>query len=185
MIAAVLGGFLPSGRFACSDVQQTVPAVASVSSACQERTDGDAFAAVLEVLSEYDSRPNVSLMKFGKAAMVMGRTVGKAGGAWTRKVAKAFRHVSTVHMLEYAEASASVRDEIEAKVLGALSRDSLVYDHRIGGEVFEEAFGTVSPDGRHVSDVVIVLYGQSVVCLSGTVLSSDVERIVRRLARQL
>ena len=50
---------------------------------------------------------------------------------------------------------------------------------------FDETYGEVSEDGVHVSDLVIILYGQTVVALKGTVLESDVDRIIRRLNKQL
>ena len=168
ILAAVLGGIIPSGRLSC-----------------QTPSHEEAFTTVVGVLQEYDGRPNVSLMRFGKAAMVMGRAVGKAGTAWTRKVAKAFRHVSTVYMLEYGQADPGLRDEMEGKVLENVSRDNLIYTGRIGDSVFDETFGETSEDGKRVSNLVIVMYGQSIVCLQGDVLATDVERIVRRLERQL
>ena len=38
----------------------------------------DSFNSVIAVMEEYDGRSNVSLMKLGKLAMTMGKTVGRA-----------------------------------------------------------------------------------------------------------
>ena len=51
--------------------------------------------------------------------------------------------------------------------------------------MIDESFGEVSEDGKHVSNLVIILYGQSAVALKGSVLASDIDRIVRRLNKQL
>ena len=143
------------------------------------------FDNVISLVEEYDGMSNVSLMKLGKLAMAMGKTVGRAGGEWTRKVAKAFKRVNTVYMLDYGESAASVREKIETSVKGCLSPDYLILSNRAGDLVFDETYGDKSSDGKHVSDLIIIMYDQSVVCIKGTVLSSDVERIVRRLNKQL
>ena len=140
---------------------------------------------ITALMQEYDSKANVSLMKLGKLAMSMGKTVGRAGGEWTSKVAKAFKRVNTVYMLDYGEAGPAVREEIEASVKGCLSPDYLILSNKAGDLVFDETYGERSADSKHVSDLVIIMYDQSIVCIKGTVLSSDVERIVRRLNKQL
>ncbi len=53
----------------------------------------EGFENITALMERYDGRGNVSLMKLGRVAMTMGKTVGKAGSAWTRKVAKAFKRV--------------------------------------------------------------------------------------------
>lgn len=143
------------------------------------------FENVVARVEEYDGLGNVSLMKLGKLAMTMGKTVGRAGGEWTRKVAKAFRRVNTVYMLDYGESAPVTRDKIEAEIAGMLSKDYLILSNGAGSQVFDETYGDISPDGKHVSNLIIIMYGQSVVCIKGTVLSTDVERIVRRLNKQL
>jgi hypothetical protein len=136
-------------------------------------------------MEEYDGRGNVSLMKLGKLAMTMGKTVGRAGSEWTRKVAKAFKRVNTVYMLEYGESSPSLREGIESRVSSFLPPEHLILRNGSGELVFDETYGQVSEDGKHVSDLIIIMYDQSVVCIKGTVLRSDVDRIVRRLNKQL
>lgn len=173
IVAAVLGGLILSARASCL-----------VGAGLQSNHE-EAFSSALELMSRYDGRPGVSLMRFGKAAMIMGRTVGNAGSAWTRKVAKAFRKVSAVYMLEYSEAPASLQEEIESAVSRGLDKDNLILRNGKGELVFDETYGSLSEDGKRVSDLVILMYGQSVVCLKGSVLASDVERIVRRLGKQL
>ena len=160
----------------------TVPAAGQEPS---EVASGDGFDNILSLMEQYDGKANVSLMKVGRLAMTMGKTVGKAGTAWTRKVAKAFRKVNTVYMLEYGESRPELRDEIEASVLQNITQENLLLRNEQGGLVFDETFGERSEDGKHVSDVVLIMYGQSVVALKGTILSTDVERIVRRLNKQL
>ena len=145
----------------------------------------DGFNSVIAVMEEYDGRGNVSLMKLGKLAMTMGKTVGRAGSEWTRKVAKAFKRVNTVYMLEYGESSPRLREEIEASVSSYLPPEHMILRNGSGELVFDETYGQVSEDGRHVSDLMIIMYDQSVVCIKGTVLRTDVERIVRRLNKQL
>ncbi len=143
------------------------------------------FDSIVALMEEYEGRSNVSLMKLGKLAMTMGKTVGRAGSEWTRKVAKAFRRVNTVYMLEYGESSVRTRDEIEERITGKLPKEYLILSNGAGDQVFDETYGETSADGKHVSNLVIVMYGQSVICMKGTVLSTDVERIVRRLNKQL
>ena len=140
----------------------------------------DSFNSVIAVMEEYDGRSNVSLMKLGKLAMTMGKTVGRAGSEWTRKVAKAFKRVNTVYMLEYGESSPRLREEIESRVSSYLPTEHMILRNGSGELVFDETYGQVSEDGRHVSDLIIIMYDQSVVCIKGTVLRTDVERIVRR-----
>lgn len=145
----------------------------------------DIFDGVVSAMEQYDGRSNVSLMKLGKLAMSMGKTVGRAGGEWTRKVAKAFRRVNTVYMLEYGESAPSTREEIEAAVKSKVDKEYLILSNGAGSQVFDETYGDRSEDGKHVSDLIIIMYDQSVVAIKGTVLSTDVERIVRRLNKQL
>ena len=143
------------------------------------------FDGVVAVMEQYEGRSNVSLMKLGKLAMSMGKTVGRAGGEWTRKVAKAFKRVSTVYMLEYSESAPSTGEEIEAAVKGKMAKEYLILSNGAGSQIFDETYGDRSDDGKHVSDLIIIMYDQSVVAIKGTVLSTDVERIVRRLNKQL
>ena len=88
-------------------------------------------------------------------------------------------------MLEYGESPVQTRDELEERVTGKLPKEYLILSNGAGDQVFDETYGETSADGKHVSNLVIVMYGQSVVCIKGTVLSTDVERIVRRLNKQL
>lgn len=145
----------------------------------------DSFNSVIAVMEEYDGRGNVSLMKLGKLAMTMGKTVGRAGSEWTRKVAKAFKRVNTVYMLEYGESSPRLREEIESRVSSYLPTEHMILRNGSGELVFDETFGQLSEDGKHVSDLMIIMYDQSLVCIKGTVLRTDVDRIVRRLNKQL
>ena len=145
----------------------------------------EGFENIVALMERYDGKGNVSLMKLGRVAMTMGKTVGKAGSAWTRKVAKAFKHVGIVCMLDYGYSSPELKDEIEASILRNIVKENLVKRDGEGSLTFDETYGVVSEDGKHVSDLIIILYGQSVVTLKGTVLASDVARIVRRLNNQL
>lgn len=145
----------------------------------------EGFENIVALMERYDGKGNVSLMKLGRVAMTMGKTVGKAGSAWTRKVAKAFKHVGVVCMLDYGYSSPNLKDEIEASILRNIVKENLVKRDGEGSLTFDETYGIISEDGKHVSDLIIILYGQSVVTLKGTVLSSDVDRIVRRLNKQL
>ena len=145
----------------------------------------EGFNNIVALMEQYEGRGNVSLMKLGKLAMTMGKTVGRAGSEWTRKVAKAFKRVNTVYMLEYSEAGPGLREEIETAVNEYIIKANLILSNKAGNQVFDETFGQVSDDGKHVSDLIIIMYDQSVVCIKGTVLASDVERIVRRLNKQL
>ncbi len=145
----------------------------------------EGFENIVSLMERYDGKGNVSLIKLGRVAMTMGKTVGKAGSAWTRKVAKAFKHVGVVCMLDYGYSSPNLKDEIEASILRNIVKENLVKRDGEGSLTFDETYGIISEDGKHVSDLIIILYGQSVVTLKGTVLSSDVDRIVRRLNKQL
>ena len=172
----------------CLSIVILVSLLAPCKSFSQEPSDSSQEASVenvLLVMKEYDGRENVSLMKLGKMAMTMGKTVGRAGNAWTRKVAKAFRRVDTVYMLDYGDSPVNLRDEIDSEVKKYLISSNLVLTNRLGPEITDETFGEVSDDGKRVSDLIIAMYGQSVVCIKGSVLASDVERIVRRLNKQL
>ena len=145
----------------------------------------EGFENIVALMERYDGKGNVSLMKLGRVAMTMGKTVGKAGSAWTRKVAKAFKHVGVVCMLDYGYSSPELKDEIEASIMRNIVKENLVKRDGEGSLTFDETYGVVSEDGKHVSDLIIILYGQSVVTLKGIVLASDVDRIVRRLNKQL
>ena len=150
-----------------------------------EGTYEDSFENIVTLMDRYDGKGNVSLMKLGRMAMTMGKTVGRAGTAWTRKVAKAFKRVDVVYMLDYAYSRPELKDEIEASVLKNIIKENLVKRNEQGAFAFDETYGVVSEDGKHVSDLVIILYGQSVVALKGTILTSDIDRILRRLNKQL
>ena len=136
-------------------------------------------------MDRYDGKGNVSMMKLGRVAMTMGKTVGRAGTAWTRKVAKAFKRVDVVYMLDYAYCRPELKDAIEASVLKNIIKENLVKRNGEGSFAFDETYGIVSEDGKHISDLVIILYGQSVVALKGSILASDLDRILRRLNKQL
>lgn len=150
-----------------------------------EGTYEEGFENITALMERYDGRGNVTLMKLGRVAMTMGKTVGKAGSAWTRKVAKAFKRVGVVYMLDYGDSRPELKEEIETGVKRNLRPENLVRRGGEGSISFDETYGEVSEDGSHVSDLVIILYGQSVVALKGTVLESDVDRIIRRLNKQL
>ena len=145
----------------------------------------EGFENIVALMGKYDGKGNVSLMKLGRVAMSMGRTVGKAGSAWTRKVAKAFKRVNVVYMLEYSGSRPELKEEIETSIIRNIRKECLVKKSGAGSISFDETYGVVSEDGKTVSDLVIILYGQSVVALEGTVLASDVDRIVKRLNNQL
>lgn len=136
-------------------------------------------------MDRYDGKGNVSLMKLGRLAMTMGKTVGRAGSAWTRKVAKAFKRVDVVYMLDYAYSRPDLKEEIEASVLKNIVKENLVKREGKGSFAFDETYGIISDDGKHVSDLIIILYGQSVVAMKGTILTSDIDRILNRLNKQL
>ena len=88
-------------------------------------------------------------------------------------------------MLEYGESRPELREAIEAAVLQNVVSSDLVLRNGKGELVFDETYGETSEDGKHVSNLVIIMYDQSVIALKGTILSTDVERIVRRLNKQL
>lgn len=119
--------------------------------------------------------------------MSMGKTFGKAAisDPWVRMVIKAFRRVSGVFILDYGECLESTKELIEDEIGKHLSPNNLVYSNKDGQEVIDEVFGTTSPDGETVSDLVIILHGQSVICIRGSLASTDVPRTVNRLKRQL
>ena len=150
-----------------------------------EGTYDEGFEAITALMERYDGRGNVSLMKLGRVAMTMGKTVGKAGSAWTRKVAKAFKRVGVVLMLDYGDSRPELKEEIESGIKHYLRPEYLVKRGGEGAFSFDETYGEMSEDGSHVSNLVIILYGQTTVALKGTVLASDVDRIVRRLNKQL
>lgn len=145
----------------------------------------NSFESIVTILEQYDGKGGASLMKAGRMAMTMGKTIGRAGSAWTKKVAKAFKRVNTVYLLEYSGSRIELRNEIESNVLEHLDSTNLVLRQNMGELVLDETYGTVSEDGKHVSNAVIIIFDQSVVALKGTILSSDVERIVRRLNKQM
>ena len=165
--------------------QGPLSGLAAPSEAPFEGTYQEGFENITALMERYDGRGNVSLMKLGRVAMTMGKTVGKAGSAWTRKVAKAFKRVGVVYMLDYGDSRPELKDEIETAVKRNLRSENLVRRNGEGSFAFDETYGEVSEDGAHVSDLVIILYGQTVVALKGTVLESDVDRIIRRLNKQL
>ena len=145
----------------------------------------EGFGNIITIMESFDGKGNVSLMKLGRVAMTMGRTVGRAGSAWTRKVAKAFKKVDVVYMLDYGDSRPDIKETIEEEITRFLPEENLVKRDAEGGFAFDETFGEVSEDGKHVTNLVIILYGQSTVALKGSVLASDVDRIVRRLNKQL
>ena len=69
--------------------------------------------------------------------------------------------------------------------MSKIIKDNLILRNGAGNSVFDETYGETSADGKHVSDLIIIMYDQSIVAIKGTVLSTDVERIVRRLNKQL
>ena len=88
-------------------------------------------------------------------------------------------------MLEYSGSRPELKEEIETSIIRNIRKECLVKKSGAGSISFDETYGVVSEDGKTVSDLVIILYGQSVVALEGTVLASDVDRIVKRLNNQL
>ncbi len=135
----------------------------------------------------FGERDNVSYMKVGLIAMVMGKTFGKAAisDPWLKMVIKAFKKVSGVFILDYGECLESTKESMEEEVGRYLSPNYLVYSNTDDFGVVDEAFGITSSDGNTVSDLVIILHGQSIICIRGTLASTDVPRTVNRLKRQL
>lgn len=148
---------------------------------------GQAFTEITGLMKLFGERDNVSFMKVGRVAMSMGKTFGKAAisDPWVRMVIKAFRKVNGVFILDYGECLESTKELIEDEIGKHLSPNNLVYSNKDGQEVIDEVFGTTSPDGETVSDLVIILHGQSVICIRGSLASTDVPRTVNRLKRQL
>ena len=70
----------------------------------------EGFGNIITLMESFDGKGNVSLMKLGRVAMTMGRTVGRAGSAWTRKVAKAFKKVDVVYMLDYGDSRPELKE---------------------------------------------------------------------------
>lgn len=182
VITLLAGGFVSKAQI---PGQGPLAGLEAPAEAPFEGTYQEGFESITALMERYDGRGNVSLMKLGRVAMTMGKTVGKAGSAWTRKVAKAFRKVGVVYMLDYGDSRPELKDEIENGIKHYLRPENLVKRGSEGSFSFDETYGEVSEDGSHVSDLVIILYGQSAVALKGTVLYSDVDRIVRRLNKQL
>ena len=148
---------------------------------------GQAFTDITGLMKLFGERDNVSFMKVGRVAMSMGKTFGKAAisDPWVRMVIKAFRKVNGVFILDYGECLESTKELIEDEIGKYLSPNNLVYSNKDGQDVIDEVFGTTSPDGETVSDLVIILHGQSVICIRGSLASTDVPRTVNRLKRQL
>jgi hypothetical protein len=148
---------------------------------------GQAFTEITGLMKLFGERDNVSFMKVGRVAMSMGKTFGKAAisDPWVRMVIKAFRKVSGVFILDYGECLESTKELIEDEIGKHLSPNNLAYSNKDGLEVIDEVFGTTSPDGETVSDLVIILHGQSVICIRGSLAATDVPRTVNRLKRQL
>lgn len=154
----------------------------------QEEDYGQCFEAITALMKQYGEKDNVSYMKVGRAAMTMGKTFGKAAisDPWVRMVIKAFKKVSGVFILDYGECQASTKEMIEEGIANYLSPNYLVYskEDQQGGTV-DEAYGSSSSDGSTVTDLVIFLHGQSVICIRGSLAATDVPRTVGRLKRQL
>ena len=125
---------------------------------------GQAFTEITGLMKLFGERDNVSFMKVGRVAMSMGKTFGKAA---------------------YGECLESTKELIEDEIGKHLSPNNLAYSNKDGQDVIDEVFGTTSPDGETVSDLVIILHGQSVICIRGSLASTDVPRTVNRLKRQL
>lgn len=140
----------------------------------------------MEVLKTYDGLERASLMRVGKTAMVMARTIGKASGdSWLRMVAKAFKRVNSACLLDYGECPEETRAEIESGVRKHLIESNLVLRGSLGEIVTDETYGETSKDGKHVSDLIIILPDQDIICIRGTIAAEDVERTVGRLKRSL
>lgn len=153
-------------------------------------TAGDydqSFTEITRLMEGFGERDNVSYMKVGRVAMAMGKTFGKAAisDPWLRMVIKAFRKVSGVFILDYGECLESTKELIEVEIGKYLSPNYLVYSNTDDFGVLDEAFGRTSSDGNIVSDLVIILHGQSIICIRGSLASTDVPRTVNRLKRQL
>ena len=86
----------------------------------------EGFGNIITIMESFDGKGNVSLMKLGRVAMTMGRTVGRAGSAWTRKVAKAFKKVDVVYMLDYGDSRPDIKETIEEEITRFLPEENLV-----------------------------------------------------------
>lgn len=176
-----------------------VPSVASVPSVSRVPSQEDTtarlstddydlcFTEIIKQMERFGERDNVSYMKVGRVAMAMGKTFGKAAlsDPWIRMVIKAFRKVSGVFILDYGECLESTKELIEEGIGKYLSPNYMVYSKTDDQGLTDEAFGTTSADGNTVSDLVIILQGQSIICIRGSLATTDVPRTVNRLKRQL
>ena len=156
-------------------------------SAVPSRPYEQSFSEITGLMEQFGQRDNVSYMKVGRVAMAMGKTFGKAAlsDPWIRMVIKAFRKVSGVYILDYGECLESTKELIEVEIGKHLSDSYLVYSNTDEQGLLDEAFGQTSANGETVSDLVIILHGQSIICIRGSLASADVPRTVNRLKRQL
>ena len=156
-------------------------------SAVPSQTYEQSFSEIIGQMEQFGERDNVSYMKVGRVAMAMGKTFGKAAlsDPWIRMVIKAFRKVSGVFILDYGECLESTKALMEEEIGKYLSPNYLVYSKIDEQELTDKAFGETSADGQTVSDLVIILQGQSIICIRGSLATTDVPRTVNRLKRQL
>lgn len=151
------------------------------------QTQRESLEAVAGRLAAFGEADGTSYMKVGRTAVALGKAIGTLAikDSWLKMVMKAFRKVHGACVLDYGDCPPEKKALIEASILPDLIRENLVYSEMTGPEVSEEVFGERSKDGEEVSDLVIVLHGQLVVCIRGTIKTADVPRTVGRLKRQL
>lgn len=151
------------------------------------QTQHESFEAVAGQLAAFGEADGMSYMKIGRTAAALGKTIGRLAikDSWLNMVMKAFRKVNGACVLDYGDCPPEKKILVEESILSNVIRDNLVYSEKTGPEVSDEVFGKKSEDGEEVSDLVIVLHGQSVVCIRGTIKTADVPRTVGRLKRQL
>ena len=168
--------FVGSGAVLLSLLLLLCPCLDAAAQTDPQKEQKESLEEVSKVIKKLKSKPKAHYVSLGKV-LFLGLRTGvklKSGDDWAKGAASAFDGISSVHALDYGECSDADRESIEAAFSVFLIRSNLVL-----------AYGALLPDGKTVSDVIIVMKDQAVFCLKGKILRSDIKRTAGRLRRQL
>ena len=178
--------FVGSGAVLLSLLLQLCPCLDAAAQTDPQKEQKESLEEVSKVIKKLKSKPKAHYVSLGKV-LFLGLRTGvklKSGDDWAKGAASAFDGISSVHALDYGECSDADRESIEAAFSVFLIRSNLVLEEK-GSLDTIEAYGALLPDGKTVSDVIIVMKDQAVFCLKGKILRTDIKRTAGRLRRQL
>lgn len=127
-------------------------------------------SAVSDVIKKYSGEDGIESINLGKMGLGAFRAIIRlSSDKEARAMLELTRNIQGMSMMEYDDCSARVRTQINAEVEAALSGTGMLMELHDEDETVR-IYGTVSADGKTVSDTVIFIPKDcTLICFYGSV----------------